>query len=229
MCEGLGEAFDLACELSLFDNQLLHAASDGAEREQRATQLWITSTFRSGSRETREQPRPGERPQLGPQRLGRRDEQITELAEPRSLRVRCSLTGGHQRPQSLTFTTAARRRGPLLGKHSAGGPNSVERVGLATRPLPAKAPDLEHLLAAAGQEPGQASAAGAGALDRERTPPRRVLLRHAKRGSVAITVSRHRRLEHDHTAANIDDTDRVLVAMRVDTNHVVQLICNHPH
>jgi hypothetical protein len=54
-------------------------------------------------------------------------------------------------------------------------------------------------------------------------------LRHSKRGRVAVTVSRHRRLEHDDAAASIDDTDRVLVAVRVNTDHVVQLICNHPH
>src|SRR4029077_14836818 len=89
-------------------------------------------------------------------------------------------------------------------------------------------PDLEHLLAVPGQEARQASAVGAGALDRERTPTRRVLLRHSERVRVAATVSRHRRLEHDHAAAYIDDSDRVLVAVRVDTDHAVQLICNHP-
>ena len=45
---------------------------------------------------------------------------------------------------------------------------------------------------------------------------------------VAAAVSCHGRLEHDHTAADIDDADRVLIAVRVDTDHVVQLICNHP-
>jgi len=55
-----------------------------------------------------------------------------------------------------------------------------------------------------------------------------MLHRHAHRFGVSAAVSRHRCLEHDHTAAHIDDGDRMLIAMRVDTDHVVQLICNHP-
>jgi hypothetical protein len=50
---------------------------------------------------------------------------------------------------------------------------------------------------------------------------------HSKRVSVAAAVSGHRRLEHHRTAADIDDPDRVLVAVRVDTDHEVQLICKH--
>jgi hypothetical protein len=49
-----------------------------------------------------------------------------------------------------------------------------------------------------------------------------VLLRHAKRVRVAAAVRGHARLEHHHTAAYIDDADRVLIAVRVDTDHVVQ-------
>jgi hypothetical protein len=67
-----------------------------------------------------------------------------------------------------------------------------------------------------------------GALDRERTATRGMCLGDTKCFRVAIAVGSDRRLEHDRTATDIDDPDRVLVAMRVDTDDVVQLICDHP-
>jgi hypothetical protein len=45
---------------------------------------------------------------------------------------------------------------------------------------------------------------------------------------VAAAVGGDRRLEHDHTTPHIDDTERMLVAVRIDTDDVVQLICDHP-
>jgi hypothetical protein len=36
------------------------------------------------------------------------------------------------------------------------------------------------------------------------------------------------RLEHDCAGANLNDRERVHVAMWVDADHVVQLICKHP-
>ena len=57
-CELLGQRLDLAGELALLGDQLLDAASDGAEREQGAAQLRVVAALRSGRRETREQPVP---------------------------------------------------------------------------------------------------------------------------------------------------------------------------
>ena len=48
-CELLGQGLDLAGELALLDDQLLDAASDRAEREQRATQLRVLPAFAAGS------------------------------------------------------------------------------------------------------------------------------------------------------------------------------------
>jgi hypothetical protein len=45
---------------------------------------------------------------------------------------------------------------------------------------------------------------------------------------VAIAGCRNIRLEHDSAVANVDDRECMRVAMRVDTNDVVQLICEHP-
>jgi len=35
--------------------------------------------------------------------------------------------------------------------------------------------------------------------------------------------------ERFNTTTHLDDTDRMRVAVRIDTDHVVQLICKHPH
>ena len=97
-CELLGQGLGLAGELAFLDGQLLDAARDGAEREQRATQLLVLPAVGPGSGEARQQPGLGEGPQLGPQRLGCRDKEVTELAEAGPFRVHRTLTSGHQGP-----------------------------------------------------------------------------------------------------------------------------------
>ena len=172
--------FDLACELALLGGQLQDASSDRAQREQAAAQLGVASAVGSGRCEALQQPGAGQRPQLAAQRLGRRDQQVAQLAEPGAFGVDRAFACGHQRLQRLAFAACPRRRGPLLAEHAAGGTDRVERVGLAARAaLPPQPADLEHPLAAAGQEAGQAGTEGAGAFDRERAPTRRVLRRRA--------------------------------------------------
>jgi uncharacterized protein with von Willebrand factor type A (vWA) domain len=46
--------------------------------------------------------------------------------------------------------------------------------------------------------------------------------------AIAIAVCRNVRLEHDRAVSNIDDRECMRVAVRVGTNDVVQLICEHP-
>jgi hypothetical protein len=96
--ERVGEGLDLVGELAFLDGQLLHAASYRAQREQDAAQFRVVALFWPHARETREEPCPGQRPQLGPERYGCGDEQVTELAEPGPFRGRRSLTGSHQGP-----------------------------------------------------------------------------------------------------------------------------------
>jgi hypothetical protein len=55
-----------------------------------------------------------------------------------------------------------------------------------------------------------------------------VLFSKQERLPVAVTACGDGRLEDDRAAANVDDRERVRVAVRVDTNDVVQLICEHP-
>ena len=201
-CELARERLDLACELALLGGQLQDASGDRAQREQAAAQLGVASAVGSRCGEAVQQPCAGQRPQLAAQRLGCRDQQVAQLAEPGALRVHRAFASGHQRPQRLAFAARPRRRRPLLGEHAAGGPDRVERVGLAARAaLPPQPADLEHPLAATGQEARQTGAERAGALDRERSPARRVLVGELQRLRVAVAVRGDRRLEHDRAAA----------------------------
>ena len=80
----------------------------------------------------------------------------------------------------------------------------------------------------AGQEACQAGTERTRPFDRERTPTRRAFSDELQRLRVAAAVCRDGRLEHNDTTDNLDDSERVKVAVRVDTNDVVQLICKHP-
>ena len=171
------------------------------EREQAAAQLGIASAVGPRRREALQQPCTCERPQLAAQRLRGRDQQVSQLAEPGSLGVDGAFACGHQRLQRLAFTAGPRRRRPLWREHAAGGTDRVERVGLAARAaLPPQPADLEHPLATAGEEARETGTERACPLDRERTPPRRVLLAEQERLRVAVAVCGDVRLEHDRAA-----------------------------
>jgi hypothetical protein len=88
--------------------------------------------------------------------------------------------------------------------------------------------NLEHPLTTAGEEACQSGAERAGAFDRERAPAVRVLLDECQRIHVAAAVSRDRCLENDRARDDLDHRERVRIAMRIDTDDVVQLICKHP-
>ena len=45
---------------------------------------------------------------------------------------------------------------------------------------------------------------------------------------IAVAARDDRRLEDDRPASDLDDSERMRVAVRVDTDDVVQLICKHP-
>src|SRR5204862_6975017 len=114
-------------------------------------------------------------------------------------------------------------------EHAARGPDRVERIGLSARAaLPAHAADLEHLLTLIGEEAGQAGAIGAGPLDRERPPPRRTPFCNTQSFRVAAAVRDHSTLDHHYPASHLDDTERVRVTVRINTNDEVQFVCKHP-
>jgi hypothetical protein len=56
----------------------------------------------------------------------------------------------------------------------------------------------------------------------------RVLVDECERVRVAAAVSRDRCLENDRARGDLDHRERMRIAMRIDTDDVVQLICKHP-
>ncbi len=162
------------------------------------------------------------------ERLRRGHEQRVELVESGLFRDRGAFSGGYQCSQRFTVAGAAWHRPAFLAEHTARGADRVERIGLAARAaLPPKATDLEHPLVPLEQESRQTCAVGRGALDREGTPARSVLARKPKRLHIAATVRGNAPLEHDYTSYDRDDCERVPIAMRVDADNEVQLICKH--
>jgi hypothetical protein len=177
-----------------------------------------------------QQTRTGQRPQLAAQRLRGCDQQVAQLAETGTLGVDRAFACGHQRLQRLAFTTCPRRPRPLLAEHTAGGAGSVERVGLAARAALSPQPShLEHRLATIGEKACQPGTERAGAFDRERAPTGSVLVDELHSMRVAVAARHDRRLKHDHAADDVHDRERMRVAVWVDTDDVVQLICKHPN
>src|SRR4030095_16061597 len=95
-------------------------------------------------------------------------------------------------------------------------------------PLAPQPADLEHQLTAACQEASETGAERTGAFDRERAPTHGVLVDEFEGVRVSLVVRADVRLEHDRAADHVHDRERVRVAVRIDTNHVVQLICKQP-
>jgi hypothetical protein len=116
-----------------------------------------------------------------------------------------------------------------LPEHAASGPDRVERVALAGAPLPSQPADLEHLLLLTDEEASETGAERASTLDREGTPAGSVLIGKTKHACVTLAICERGRLEHHTAAAHVDDRERVRVAVRVNADHVVQLIYKHPH
>jgi len=67
-----------------------------------------------------------------------------------------------------------------------------------------------------------------GAFNRERSSTRRVLVDELQRVRVAVAARGDGRLEQHSSAHDLHDSESVRVAVRVDTDDVVQLICKHP-
>jgi hypothetical protein len=224
------QGLDLRLKFALFGSQLLDAPRESAQRLQRAAQLDVAVAARPDRGQAFEQPAAGERPQFAAQRFGCGDDQVAQLAETGSAGVDSTVTCGHQRSERLALPARARPRRPLLRKHDTRGPDRVERVGLpAGAAFPPQPADLEHLLAPPGQEAGEAGTEGATALDREGTPTGSVLRCELEGTPVAARARCDRRLEHNTARSYLDDRDRVHITMRIDADHVVQLICKHPY
>jgi hypothetical protein len=67
----------------------------------------------------------------------------------------------------------------------------------------------------------------AGALDRPETCTCRIALHEAQSLRVTACVGSDRALRDNHTDRRRHDRQDVLVPVRVDADHVIQLVCNH--
>ena len=122
-CELPSDRFDLSRQLALLDGKGKHPSGDRAQREHAAAKLGVALVVGPCGCEALQEPCTGERPQLAAQRLRRRDQQVTQLAERGPFRVHGPVTGGHQRPQRLALSAAARPRRPLLLEHTPSRPD----------------------------------------------------------------------------------------------------------
>jgi hypothetical protein len=106
-----------------------------------------------------------------------------------------------------------------------------QRVDLVALALPAIAPlrplDLVDAFAAVGEEAGEAHAVAAAPLDRPQAVAGRVFEGKGERAVVAAPIGADLRLEHDGVCRSGDESERVGVAVGVDADDVVQLICEH--
>ena len=129
----------------------------------------------------------------------------------------------------LRVFTRAGQRERLAGQRCSRDPDRVERVVLAGQP-PLRswcAADLEHGFTPLAQETGQACAVAAASLDRPGATARRVPLSNPKQLAIATPVRVRRRPGHHATRGRGHNRHHVLVAVGIDAEHVVQLVCKH--
>jgi hypothetical protein len=185
--------------------------------------------MRAGRGEALQQACACQRPQLAAQRLRGCDQQVAQLAEPRAFGVDRAFPCSYQRLQRLALAASPWCGRPLLGQCAARSTDRVERIGLAARAaLPTQPADLEHPLAMTGQEAREAGTERAGSFDCEGSSTARVLVGELQRLRVTVAVRLDRRLRDDRATDDVHDRECVRVAVRVDTDDVVQLICEHP-
>src|SRR5439155_16682509 len=94
--------------------------------------------------------------------------------------------------------------------------------------LPPRPADFEHLLTATSQEARQAGTERGSAFDSERSPTGGVPVDELQSMRVAVAARDDRRLEDDRPADDLHDSERMRVAVWIDADDVVQLICKHP-
>jgi hypothetical protein len=109
------------------------------------------------------------------------------------------------------------------------GANRIERVVFAAKAalIPWATTDLEHPLAVVSQVASKPGTVVPSTLDRPRPGARRMSLRQPNRFGVAAGARPNRAL-CDHTPGrSAHKRKRVLIAMRINTDDVVDLICKH--
>jgi hypothetical protein len=131
-------------------------------------------------------------------------------ARPRAARPRVAAQASRWRAQPARFW---QRRGRRLC-HATAAPFAARGRSRAR-------------LAAAGQQAGKAGAVAAAALDRPGAPARRVPVSDAKQLAIAARGRVRCRPGDQGTGGRSHNCQRVFVTVRIDAEHVVQLVCKH--
>jgi hypothetical protein len=162
--------------------------------------------------------------------VGRRHDHGAQLCQGLAADIDGAPPRDQQEPQCFPPFAGPRERECVGRECRPRRASGVEGVVLAAQPpvCPGRAADLEHRLAVLGEITGETGAVASGALDRPSTPAKRALLGEAKQLPVAARVRARGLAGNDSARGRRHDNDDVLVAVRVDTDHVVQFVCKHP-
>jgi hypothetical protein len=174
--------------------------------------------------------RRGQAAELGAELVGAGDDHAPQLHERLAAHLDRAAAGEQQEPQRFPSLPGSRQGERLAGERCTGGADRVQLVVLATQPplVAWDAADLKHYLAAAAQMTGEPGTVMACAFDRPDTPASRIELSKTQRLRVAACARTHRPLRDNDTGPRDDNREHMLIAMRVDTDHVIHLICKHP-
>src|SRR5438128_1364526 len=143
--------------------------------------------------------------------------------------INCAAASKQKQPQRLAFLPRSRQRRSLAGERRAGRADSVERVVLTLQPplVAWAAASLEHRLAAAAQMTSKPGSVMACTLDGPHASAICSGLSEAQRLRVPACVRTHRSSRDNDTVTGNDNREHVLIAMRINSDHVVHFICKH--
>jgi hypothetical protein len=139
-------------------------------------------------------------------------------------------TGEQQQPQRLASLPRSWQGKLITSERCTCAADRVESVVFATQPplAPRVSAGLEHDLALTAQITSEAGAVMPSTFDRPDACTRRVILGDPKRLPVAAAVRRDRTLRHNRTRRRGNNRKRLLIAVSVDADHLIHLICKHP-
>jgi hypothetical protein len=165
-----------------------------------------------------------------PELLGSGDDEGEDLALGGGGGVDGRASGGEAHGQRCALAWGTGLSEVLAGEGLASGSDGVEGVGLGAVAAggTVRAVELDDQLAALGEEPGQAGAIAAGALDRPR-PQTGVLVSQRDERGVAIEVGPDGELVDGCAGRCHDDCGGVGVFVGVDPDDDVDGLCEHGH
>src|SRR6266508_4609275 len=139
------------------------------------------------------------------------------------------MSGKKQQTQRLAPLSGSRQRQRPARESRSCRSDRVQRVILATQPLlvTSAAADLEHRLAVTAQMASKPGTVMTCAFDRPNAATAAVLLDKPHCLRITARTRTHRLLRQHSTARRNNDREHMLIAVRVDADHVIHLICKH--